>query len=444
MSASEQNLKEFANAMKRDWDSRARENAKWFINTAKLLQSDDEFYDTGRVEVEKWLAGDLLLLTQGRDPTSLRLLEIGCGIGRMTKHLSRTFGEVCGIDVSGEMIRLGRDRLQSLSNVRLYETSGLDFAQFSDEYFDVIVSAYVFQHVPTPEVIRSNIKDAYRVLNPGGVLRFQVNSVSNPEFDLIQKDTWTGATFTEKDIRTVSDEIGAQLISISGVGTQYCWAAIRKRLQGTNLKRPHPRIEAFGRGDDLSQKAVPIAGDHSHLTIIVSGLCRDEWDANTFVVEVNEQKTLPYYVGPVSGDALTQVQTIVPTGVSAGIGSLRVRLRGGEPSDSVQVGFLDPAPITPRVELVTNAVDGGVDIHASGPKSLIRLFVAGLHGRAQPSTVKVEIANQIVAPASIEFLPANGLYHVKFQIPAGIMPGRTELRLRAADGHSPTVWLDLE
>ena len=36
-------LGEFSHAMKRDWDERARSNAKWFINTLRLEQSDDEF-----------------------------------------------------------------------------------------------------------------------------------------------------------------------------------------------------------------------------------------------------------------------------------------------------------------------------------------------------------------------------------------------------------------
>ncbi len=85
---------EFAEAMKRDWDWRARENAKWFINTFKLEQSDDEFYETGRRDFEGLILNELALLTGGgRDPRALRLLEIGCGIGRMTRHLADLFAK---------------------------------------------------------------------------------------------------------------------------------------------------------------------------------------------------------------------------------------------------------------------------------------------------------------------------------------------------------------
>ena len=34
-------LPDFAHEMKRDWDDRARENAKWYINTIKREQSDE-------------------------------------------------------------------------------------------------------------------------------------------------------------------------------------------------------------------------------------------------------------------------------------------------------------------------------------------------------------------------------------------------------------------
>src|SRR3954468_21938208 len=90
-------LEQHAEMMKRDWNARAKENAKWYINCVKVDQSEAEFDETGRREVASWLAGDLPLLTHGRNPRGLRVLEIGCGIGRMTKHLAETFGEVVGV-----------------------------------------------------------------------------------------------------------------------------------------------------------------------------------------------------------------------------------------------------------------------------------------------------------------------------------------------------------
>ena len=92
-------LDHLANLMKHDWNARANENAKWYINTWKMEQPDEEFYETGRRDVDVHILTDMSRLTQGRDPKSLRLLEIGCGIGRMTRHFAEIFGEVYATDV---------------------------------------------------------------------------------------------------------------------------------------------------------------------------------------------------------------------------------------------------------------------------------------------------------------------------------------------------------
>src|SRR5689334_19247025 len=115
----QQELQEYAFLMKHDWDDRARHDAKWFINTLRFQQTDEEFDQTGAFEVNRLVTVDLPLLTQWRDPKSLRVLEIGCGAGRMTKHLANLFGEVVGVDVSGEMVGQAKERLRDASNVQL-------------------------------------------------------------------------------------------------------------------------------------------------------------------------------------------------------------------------------------------------------------------------------------------------------------------------------------
>ena len=50
-----------------------------------------------------------------------RVLDIGCGIGRIEKYLAPRVGEMCAVDVSGRMIARARERLAGLPNVRLRE-----------------------------------------------------------------------------------------------------------------------------------------------------------------------------------------------------------------------------------------------------------------------------------------------------------------------------------
>ena len=131
MSEKDTTYTDWSQAMKRDWNDRARQDAKWFINTARLAQPEKDFDKDGARDVDRLVVSDLALLTQGKDPKQLRILELGCGIGRMTKHLASLFGEVHATDVSGEMINRAKERLTGTSNATLYETNGYDLAGIS-------------------------------------------------------------------------------------------------------------------------------------------------------------------------------------------------------------------------------------------------------------------------------------------------------------------------
>jgi ubiquinone/menaquinone biosynthesis C-methylase UbiE len=434
-----QSLQNFAEAMKRDWDDRARENAKWYINTIKKDQSDVEFDASGQPEVANFVLADPIL-TRGRDLKSLRMLEIGCGIGRMTRHLAEAFGEVHATDVSAEMINQARERLRNYPNVHLHETSGVDFAELPDDYFDMVFSVYVFQHVPDAEVIHSNIRDACRVLKPGGMFKFQVCGIDHEAYSKIPKDTWTGAPFTDADIRRAACESNAKLVSILGYGTQYCWVILRKALQQTSTQpNAQPRIEYFGRSDAPEIKAIPTNGDYAYLTIIASGIDQNEADANNAAIEINGQDYLPIYVGSVGDNfaeavqtgagTLTQINIAVTTRMPRGVVNVRVKT-GGKKSDPVAIEFLEPQTIIPKIILISNAVDGGVDVHARGDKAVFRVFATGLDETAMPENVRVHVNGRIIKPVSVNFIPANAAYMTVAQMPEDIEPGDAEVKLQ--------------
>jgi ubiquinone/menaquinone biosynthesis C-methylase UbiE len=438
----QQSLQNFAEAMKRDWNDRARENAKWYINTIKKVQSDDEFDSTGKPEVQKFVLADPVL-SKGRDPKRLRLLEIGCGIGRMTKHLAEAFGEVHATDVSAEMIALARERMRDYPNVFLYETNGVDFAALPDDYFDVVFSVYVFQHVPDVSVVHSNIRDACRTLKPGGLFKFQVCGIDHETYAHMPKDTWTGAAFTDEEIRRAARESGVKLMSILGYGTQYTWVILRKPLRQSSAQATgRPKLEFFGRSDAPEIKAIPTNGDYAYLTIVASGIDQNEADANSVIVEINGRDYLPLYAGWVGDnyaeaiggdvDRLVQVNLGVTTRVQPGKADVRLKT-GGHKSDLVTIEFLKPEPIIPKIILISNSVDGGVDVHARGEKSVFRVFATGLDETASPENVRVQINEQIVQPASVSFIPANAAYMTVAQMPDRIAAGEAEIKLQFGD-----------
>jgi 2-polyprenyl-3-methyl-5-hydroxy-6-metoxy-1,4-benzoquinol methylase len=91
--------------MRQDWDKRARENARYYVHTGQEQWSDEDYFRSGEINVEREILTDMGNVCQGMDPAQMRVLEIGCGTGRITRALARQFGEVYGVDISGEMIR---------------------------------------------------------------------------------------------------------------------------------------------------------------------------------------------------------------------------------------------------------------------------------------------------------------------------------------------------
>src|SRR5215467_14267509 len=122
--------------MRRDWDARAKENARHYVSTGKQHWTDEEFFRSGEQTVEEEILTDMINICQGKDPKQMRVLEIGCGAGRITRALAGLFGEVHAVDVSGEMVRKARAALADRPNAFVYQNNGKDLAVIGDKVFD--------------------------------------------------------------------------------------------------------------------------------------------------------------------------------------------------------------------------------------------------------------------------------------------------------------------
>jgi SAM-dependent methyltransferase len=105
----------------------------------------------------------------GRDR---RVLEVGCGIGRLAAALSPHVAHVTGLDVSEGMIARARERCGGLANVTLAVSSGRDLAGVGDGSADLVLAADVFPYLVQAgaEVVERHGAEAARVLGPGGHL----------------------------------------------------------------------------------------------------------------------------------------------------------------------------------------------------------------------------------------------------------------------------------
>lgn len=99
------------------------------------------------------------------------ILDQGCTAGRSTRAIKRALpqADVYGCDVCPGSLRLGALRaLEEHTPVTLVQCSVEDLS-FPDASFDVVASHWLWHEMP-PEAIRRCLREASRVLRPGGLL----------------------------------------------------------------------------------------------------------------------------------------------------------------------------------------------------------------------------------------------------------------------------------
>ncbi|HEV8043461.1 MAG TPA: class I SAM-dependent methyltransferase [Bryobacteraceae bacterium] len=221
-------LEEQLQKMRADWDQRARENARHFVDTANADWTDEEFFASGEKTLAEEILTDLGNICQGKAPGEMRVLEIGCGAGRVTRALGRFFGEVHAVDVSGEMVRLAKQALQDQPNAFVYQNNGKDLTVIPEIAFDFAFSSIVFQHIPSREIIENYVREANRLLRPGALFKFQVQGASTMD-PTDPNDTWLGPPFSERQAIDMAFRCGFDPRYRYGAGEQYFWLWFFKR-----------------------------------------------------------------------------------------------------------------------------------------------------------------------------------------------------------------------
>jgi SAM-dependent methyltransferase len=210
--------------MRLDWDQRALENARHYVANGQEQWSDEEYFRSGEINVEREVLTDMGNVCQGEDPQQMRVIEIGCGTGRITRALAKVFGEVYAVDISGEMIRQARLALRDFPGARVFQNNGRDLSVLREaldgKLVDFAFSYIVFQHIPSRDVIENYVREVCGLLKPGGLFKFQVQGFIDDE---VQRDSWLGAAFTESQAREMAERTGFEMRYHHGAGDQYYW-----------------------------------------------------------------------------------------------------------------------------------------------------------------------------------------------------------------------------
>lgn len=215
-------LDETLKKMQRDWDERARENARYYVNTERDQWTDNEFFESGRRTVKEEILTDMINICQEKDPAQMKVLEIGCGAGRVTRALSEIFGRVFAVDVSGEMVRQATAAVADRPGVKVLQNNGTDLSVLGAERdFDFAFSSIVFQHIPSREVIEKYVSEVNRVLRPGALFKFQVQG--DCSIETRPDDTWLGVPFSDQQAVEMAERHGFEPRYRHGAGGQYFW-----------------------------------------------------------------------------------------------------------------------------------------------------------------------------------------------------------------------------
>lgn len=220
-------LDETLKKMQADWDARARENARYYVQTANTEWTDEAFFASGEQTVKEEILTDMINICQDKDPRQMRVLEIGCGAGRVTRALANLFGEVHAVDVSGEMVARARAAVANHPNAKVYQNNGMDLSVIPGGDYDFAFSSIVFQHIPSREVIENYVREVNRLLRPGALFKFQVQG--DASLQTTPDDTWLGVPFSDAQAVEMAERSNFEPRYRHGAGEQYFWLWFFKR-----------------------------------------------------------------------------------------------------------------------------------------------------------------------------------------------------------------------
>jgi SAM-dependent methyltransferase len=414
--------------MRADWNQRAREDAHYYVAFGGRDQDEAEFLATA-ADVLRSIEAQLKRLPTQANRRAWRALEIGCGPGRLIQALCRHFGEIHGVDVSDEMIRLAHQRLAGIPHAHFHATDGATLAQFADDSFEFIYSYAVFQHIPSRDVVLQYMREIRRVLKPGGIFHGQFNGLAHPG----DANTWSGVVFSAGDIRAFTRDHGLQLLNLDGEHTQYMWTTWRQpqatppvtENTAENLAPVIRRITNAYTGEPL----IPQRGRHAAVSLWINHLPSD-CDLNNLEILADGSPGVPIYVGPADSEGLQQVNAWLPEGVRTGLVPVELRVsahHGGQPLCTPAIARIVPSgPFVPRIVSVTD----GVNLVLKNATSTGLLKIQ-LEEVSSPDSVSAAVDDEPVARLDIlRTDPRPPRHELNVELSKDLSPGPHTLEIR--------------
>ncbi len=159
-----------------EWEKNAKKDAYWSVLSSPHYETTpwdkEKFFQAGKHEIQllqQYVADSKLPI-----PFHGKALDFGCGTGRLTQALGSFFQEVCGVDISAQMISSAQEALpEDYQNIKFIHNPSPNLKLFKDNSFDFVYSNIVLQHIANNHQMQY-IKDFARITKPGGWIIIQL------------------------------------------------------------------------------------------------------------------------------------------------------------------------------------------------------------------------------------------------------------------------------
>ena len=173
----------------KNWEGLAERDMLWSILTDPSKRNSgwtiQDFFESGETEVDYIF--DYLAKCEFHPDKYEKALDFGCGAGRISRALSKYFNFTTGIDVSEKMIEAATTLNADLKDKLDFKINAdPELNQFKNNYFDLIFSVIVLQHIP-PDFSKTFIRSFLSKLKSGGLLIFQIPTKDIRNLTVIQK-----------------------------------------------------------------------------------------------------------------------------------------------------------------------------------------------------------------------------------------------------------------
>ena len=155
------------------WESLAATDAYFAVSTfdrfhaSKIdAEAKEDFFQTGRDHVKRIWTEFESGFGMGLQPR--RVLDYGCGVGRILIPLAERCETVVGVDISPKMLKETRKNCEERNVTNIELQTAADFAADENATYDLVHSYIVLQHID-PKIGNELIRKMVERLEPGGV-----------------------------------------------------------------------------------------------------------------------------------------------------------------------------------------------------------------------------------------------------------------------------------